>query len=216
MITVVIPCKNENYGLVKTINTIPKNIPIIVADSSTDNTLELLPNSIKITSGGLSAVARNNGAKLVTTPYVLFLDADMDISNIPLNKIINDVIANDYYLVTTKILVNSRNKIFYKLFYFIQKIISLYTPFAVGGFMLFKTEKFNELGGFNINDVFAEDYHLSMKIKPKKFKIYNHPAFTSDRRIKRKGLIYMMRLMWKCFLNRNNDAFYTKDYNYWK
>jgi glycosyltransferase involved in cell wall biosynthesis len=47
MFTIVIPCKNENQGLVKTINTIPKEIPIIVADSSTDNTLELLHGDIK-------------------------------------------------------------------------------------------------------------------------------------------------------------------------
>jgi len=216
MFTIVIPCKNENQGLVKTINTIPKEIPIIVADSSTDNTLELLHGDIKITEGGLPAIARNNGAKEVTSPYILFLDADMDISKVPLNEIIKDVVSNDYHLVTTKILVKGNNRIFYELFYFLQKLISFNTPFAVGGFMLFNRDKFNALGGFNINDKFAEDYHLSMKISPRKFKIYKYPAFTSDRRLKRKGLFYMIGLMWSCFLNRDDDAFYTKDYNYWK
>lgn len=83
----------------------------------------------------------------------------MDISKVPLDEIIKDAVSNNYHLVTTKILVHGKNRIFYELFYFLQKLISFNTPFAVGGFMIFNTDKFNDLGGFNTNDKFAEDYH---------------------------------------------------------
>jgi len=204
------------HSVANTISSIPEKIPVIVADSSTDNTLSLIPPNIKIVNGGLPAVARNNGALKVETEYILFLDADMDISSVPINLILNDMVANGYDLVTTKILVKGKYNILYNLFYYIQKLISRKTPFAPGGFMLFKKDTFDKLNGFNIKDVFAEDYHLSMKIDPKKFKIHQYPAYTLDRRLKNKGVLYMVKLMLKCFINRNNDSFYTKEYNYWK
>ncbi len=215
-ISVVIPCKNEGKNVLKTIQSIPSGVSIILSDSSTDSTLNHIPSHVKITQGGLPSCARNNGAKLVNTPYVLFLDADMDISNVNLEKMISDVIKEDYQLVTTKIRVNTWRNIFYETFYIIQKIISKKTPFAVGGFMLFKLEEFYKLGQFNEEDKFAEDFHLSMKVNPNKFKIYKDVAITSDRRLKNKGVFYILFLMLKCWFNKDNNDFYKKDHNYWK
>lgn len=81
--------------------------------------------------------------------------------------------------------------------------------------MLFKLEEFYKLGQFNEEDKFAEDFHLSMKVNPKKFKIYKYTAITSDRRLKNKGFFWMSFLMLKCWINRNNNDFYKKDHNYW-
>ena len=61
----------------------------------------------------------------------------------------------------------------------------------------------------------TKDFHLSSKIKSKKFKIINKTVYTPSRRLKNKGLFYMGKLMFKCWLNRNNDDFFKKDYNYW-
>ena len=87
-LTIVIPCKNEENYIERTIYSIAlqKNIKgtrIIVADAqSTDKTRELVLNckenlkdhlSIELIEGGPVAVARNNGAKLVKTKYTLFL-----------------------------------------------------------------------------------------------------------------------------------------------
>ena len=89
-LTIVIPCKNENKGIINVLKLIIKqtDCKIIIADSSDDEGSVLLlqkytsiyPN-IQLIKGGLPSVARNNGAKLVTTPYVLFLDADIYIFN---------------------------------------------------------------------------------------------------------------------------------------
>jgi glycosyltransferase involved in cell wall biosynthesis len=225
-LTIVIPCKNEGIGLASTLVKVlayQDDCNIIVADSSDDNTLvyldtinSLTNKSIKVVKGGLPAIARNNGFKEVTTPYVLFLDADIDISKISLTSILKTIIDKDIKLSTCRISTHGlRYMIIYKLFDLVQWIISFKTPFAVGGFMLFNSEYFKELGKFNEEDKFAEDYHLSMKVKPKYFKIFNEYVYTSDRRFKNKGFWYMANLMVKCWLNRNNDNFYKQDYNYW-
>ena len=222
LVTIVIPCRNEGMGLVETIDSIKSlgNFSIVVADSSTDNTLKILKtfhSDVEVISGGLPSVARNNGAKLCKSDYILFIDADMDISSVNLPEMIIEMISKDLYLTTCSITVkNILYKIPYYIFDFVQWLISFKTPFAVGGFMLFKTSEFNRLGGFNEQDKFAEDYHLSMKVEPCKFKKFNYKAVTSDRRFRNKSVWYMVKLMTRCWLNRNNDEFYKKDYNYWK
>jgi len=218
LVTVVIPCKNEGNGLIKTIRSIKFDLEIVVSDSSNDETRELLASefsNIKIVDGGLPSIARNSGSKIVKTPYILFLDADMNISGVNIKEMIEVMIKEDLDLVTCRISTKGRYWFAYKIFDLIQSLVSLKTPFAVGGFMLFKTSKFREFGGFNEEDKFAEDYHLSMKISPSKFKVFSDIAQTSDRRFRNKSVWYMTKLMIRCWINRNNHDFYKKDYNYW-
>lgn len=223
LITIVIPCKNEGDQLIKTVSLIDDRIKIIVADVSTDNTIDLLRDKftnrkIKIVKGGLPAIGRNKGAKLVKTPYVLFLDADvmMEDKNI-LSDCLKAAMEKKLDLITVRFTVNDSliYKFVYLVFDLIQRITSISTPFAVGGFMLFDMRKFNKLGGFDPEDKFAEDYHLSSKVDPKKFSILNSQVVTTSRRFKNKGLFYMLSMMIRCWINRNDDNFYRRDYGYW-
>jgi len=134
-----------------------------------------------------------------------------------ISKCLTVAIGGDYDLVTCKFktLGGTYDWVF-QIFNIIQRIFSRFTPFAVGGFMLFKTETFNNLKGFNEEDKIAEDYHLSSKIKPNRFKITNDFVYTSSRRFNKKGIWYMIKLAWKSWLNRNNDEFFKQDFNYWK
>lgn len=219
LLTVVIPCKNEGIGLVETILSIKFPAKIIVADCSTDDTREILRSSIKevqIIQGGLPSVGRNAGAKLSKTKYTLFIDADMDISEIDLESLLKKMETGNLDLLTCQVSTRSSYKWVYRCFSFVQKIISPFTPFAVGGFMLIRTEKFISIGGFDERDKFAEDFHLSLKIDPKKFSISNQIAFTSDRRLRNKSVFYMANLMIRCWFNRKNPEFYQKDYGYWQ
>ena len=81
-LTIVIPCKNESKTIDSTLTLLNfqdgiENVEVIVADSSDDGTtyqLEVRNQdkfNLKIIEGGLPAKARNNGARLVKTPYVL-------------------------------------------------------------------------------------------------------------------------------------------------
>ena len=199
---------------------------IFVADDSDDlysfsflyNHMLHSGQAIKIIKGGTPAVGRNKGAAMVTTPYVLFMDADIHLTtpNI-LQQCLDTAIKGDYDLVTCKFKTfESKYNWIYRLFDKFQWISSKSRPFALGGFMLFKTSKFNELGGFNEKDKIAEDYHLSSKIAPNKFKIVDAYVYTPARRFKNKGIFYMAKIFFMGWWNRNNDKWFEKDFDYWK
>jgi glycosyltransferase involved in cell wall biosynthesis len=227
-LTIVIPCKNEGRGIINVLGHLAKqhmDCQIIIADCSTDDTFNTLhnyriksPQFIKIIDGGLPAIARNKGSKLVNTPYVLFLDADIYLlePNV-IKNCLQEIMKYDLDLVTCKFkTLDKRFNWVYRVFDVIQLISSKTKPFAIGGFMLFKIDTFNKLGKFNEEDKIAEDYHLSSKIKPKKFRIVDCYVHTPSRRFDKKGVWYMIKLAWNSWLNRNNDNWFKQDYNYWK
>lgn len=229
LLTIVIPCKNESKIIDTTLSLLNQQnniqgVNVIVSDSSTDNTtveLELRKKDkfiLQIIQGGLPSVARNNGIKYVTTPYVLFLDADMFILDFNLlTETINIMKKEKLHLLTTKVRTTTGEYNYtYKSFDVIQKIIKPITPFCLGGFMLFKTKVFKKLDGFDESIQVAEDYLLSKKVKSNKFKIINKHIFTSPRRFKNKGVMYMIKLMFQSFINRNNKNFFQKHNSYWQ
>ena len=228
LLTIVIPCKNESKTIDSTLSLLNfqdniDNVKVIISDSSTDETtyqLESRTNDkfdLKIIEGGLPAKARNNGARYVKTPYVLFMDSDMYLLDPTLlTTVTRMMLQGDIDLLTTKIrTTNGKYNYVFRTFDFIQKISKFISPFCLGGFMLFKTDTFNKLGGFDEEAKVAEDYLLSKQIKPKRFKIINTTVFTPPRRFDNKGVMYMLKLMIKSFLNRNNKQFFSDD-TYWK
>ncbi len=229
LLTIVIPCKNESSILIETLNCLKdqdniKGTKIIISDSSTDSTINLVKfynqfanMNIEYIQGGYPAIARNNGAKLVTTPYILFLDADIWIFyKNHLNDCLNQIISKNAALLTCNIGTNDKYNIVYSIFFYIQKMLSIFSPIAIGGFMLFNTNDFNNLGGFDERDRFAEDYHLSSKVNRKRFTISNNKVFTTSRRIKKKGMWFMTKMAVLSVINRNKKEFFHSEYDYWK
>lgn len=228
-LTIVIPCKNESKTIDATLTLLNfqdgiENVEVIVADSSDDGTtyqLEVRNRdkfNLKIIEGGLPAKARNNGARLVKTPYVLFIDSDMFLLDPSLlTDATKEMRLCKFDLLTTKVRTTSgKYNYVFRTFDVIQKISKSISPFCLGGFMLFRVDTFNRLGGFDEQVQVSEDYLLSKQIKPKKFKILNRTIFTLPRRFDNKGILYMMKLMIKSFFNRNNKEFFSNDNTYWK
>lgn len=81
--------------------------------------------------------------------------------------------------------------------------------------MLFNTNDYFRLGGFNPKDKFAEDYNLSKKVKSNKFILSKNTIYTLSRRFEKKGVWYMLKLMFLSFINRNNQSFFEKTHSYW-
>ena len=226
-LTVVIPTKNESELIDITLGHLNKqhNIngtKVIICDCSDDNTLEIVNSKkyknldIVVTDGGLPSVARNNGAKLCDTPYVLFLDADIFLVNInTINDTLNLIKNNNLYLVTTKFRVRGLYSFIFPIFEFFRDLTVYKAPCAIGGFMLFDILEFNRVGGFINEDKFAEDFHLSMKIDPFRFHVSPHKIYTTDRRFKKKGLFYMLKMSYLSYANKTNPEFFKNDHNYW-
>jgi len=231
-VTIVIPCKNEKDIIQKTLDLLNYQsdiwgIKVVVCDFSDDGITKfdiierLETNSDKfdlhLMDGGLPAVARNNGFKLVETPYVLFIDSDVFLLD---PKIIKRAFLRIHRqkldLVTTKFRSdNGKYNYVYRLFDLLQTISKWSTPFCLGGFMMIRSETFKTLGGFDEEIKVAEDYHFSKQVTPSKFGRIDNIVFTPPRRFENKGLLYMIKLFLGSFFNHKNKSYFTDDKNYW-
>ena len=231
LVTIVIPCKNEELyigGLLRDlyIQHYLRDTRIIVADAnSTDNTLHEIDYwkkwlNIEVIQGGSVSKGRNNGAQIVTTPYVLFLDADVRFFD---DREITDALTlleeKQLDLVTlspSNYGTDIRATILYSLFGLFNKIFSKFTPFAIGAFFLTRKSKFDELGGFPDKYHTSEDFILSKQYDKAKFKIGSGYFGQDERRFKKMGYFGMIKYMIVNFFNRNNLQHFEKTtVKYW-
>jgi len=220
-ITIVVPCKNEENYIHYLLDSLrQQNIGdtrVIIADCSTDNTREVIGVAkgnlnVEIIDGGPVSVAKNNGARLVTTPYILFIDADVRFfKNTVISDAVNKIESLNLDLVGLNIRCydkDPRAMIGFKLFNVTNNILKHFSPFAVGAFMLTRRDKFIEYGGFPENFSTSEDYFLSRKYSPKKFRIIKHYFGQDSRRFKKMGYFGMASYLVKNFINRNNKQYW--------
>ena len=220
-ITIVVPCKNEENYIHHLLDALRLqdigNTKIIIADCSTDNTRQVIKDhssflNIEIIDGGPVSIAKNNGARLVTTPYVLFIDADVRFfKDTVIKDAVNKIESNNLDLIGLNIKCydnDIRAIIGFTIFNVINHILKYFSPFAIGAFMLTRRDRFEEYGGFPEKTVTSEDYFLSRMYSPKKFKIVNHYFGQDSRRFKKMGYFGMATYLIKNFINRNNKAYW--------
>jgi glycosyltransferase involved in cell wall biosynthesis len=220
-ITIVVPCKNEENYIHHLLDSLrAQNIGttrIIIADCSTDNTRQVIQDNsselnVEIIDGGPVSVAKNNGARLVTTPYILFIDADVRFfKNTVIQDTVDKIQSKNLDLVGLNIKCYDRDMraiVGFTLFNTINHTLKFFSPFAVGAFMLTRKDKFDEFGGFPEQFATSEDYFLSRKYSPRKFKIVRHHFGQDSRRFKKMGYLGMGKYLIKNFINRNNKKYW--------
>lgn len=221
VLTIVIPCRNEEQYISHLLTCLKKqnlgNTRIIIADKSTDNTRIVIAQNrenlnVEIIEGGPVSIAKNNGARLAKTKYILFIDSDVRFfSDTVIQDCISEIENRDLHLIGLNIKCyddNIRTQISFSLFNVINNIMKFKVPFAVGAFMLTRRDKFEEYGGFAQKYQTSEDFFLSKKYSPKKFRLNRHYFGQDSRRFVRMGYFGMSWYLIKNFLNRNNE-------NYW-
>ena len=229
-LTIVIPSKNEGRTLYDCIYNISRQnhisgVKVIIADvSDTYNSLFFIRDlqrdfkyslNIEIIKGGYPSQGRLNGSILVTTPYMLFLDSDIFLTN---QDTLVECMKYEKDLLTVPFITDYPYRWVFRVFDMFQSLsLLLGTPFAVGGFQLWNTETYWKIGGYNPEELFAEDYSISQKIEPKNFKVVKiKGTYTSSRRFKNKGVLWMFYIMVKSFFNRKNPEFFKKSHGYWE
>ena len=217
-VTIVVPCKNEESYIYYLLDSLKKQkgmegIRILIADCSTDNTRRVIENhkewlNVKIIKGGPVSVARNNGSYLAITPYILFIDADVRFfSNTVIYDTLKQMKEEDLHLIGLNIKCydsDLRAQLSFSIFNVLNKILSKWIPFAVGAYLLTRKDKFYEHGKFPCKYPTSEDFHLSRKYDPKKFKIAKHYFGQDSRRFKKMGYLGMSIYLIKNFLFRDN------------
>jgi len=232
-LTIVIPCKNEEDYIHHLIDALSwqfgmKHVKIIIADASTDNTRKVIASSkkrtkldIDVVDGGPVSIAKNNGAEKVTTPYVCFIDADVRFwSDHVVCDSLKKIIDHDLDLIGLRMKCyddDIRAQYAFTIFNLVNRVLSKWQPFAVGAFMMMRTDKFRELGGFPCKYPTSEDFFLSRQIDPKKFMLLNHYCGQDSRRFKKMGYFGMATYLIRNFFNRNNDEYWSKmdEEKYW-
>ena len=222
-ITIVVPCKNEENYIHHLLDSLRSqnigNTRIIIADCSTDNTRQVIKDNsgslnVEVIEGGPVSFAKNNGAYLTKTPYILFIDADVRFfKDTVIQDAVYEIESNDLDLVGLNIKSydnDIRATIGFTIFNVINHILKYFSPFAIGAFMLTRRDRFEELGGFPEKTVTSEDYFLSRMYDPKKFKIVNHHFGQDSRRFKKMGYFGMATYLIKNFINRNNKAYWDR------
>ena len=232
-LTIVIPAKNEETMLPKLLASLCRQdyagmaqTRVLVADAgSTDGTVEAALQfrdrlALEVIPGGLPAVGRNAGARLATTRYVLFLDADVELPEPTLlRRALWTMRRRELHLVTTNI--GCRHGGFFDdLLYagnnLMQYVGRYLKPFATGMFMLFDREVFWRLGGFHEQALFAEDYLLSKGVATKRFRIVKGKVLTTNRRFRKLGHMRMVLMFFQTALHSWDDAYFLRDRGYWE
>jgi glycosyltransferase involved in cell wall biosynthesis len=229
-ITIVVPCKNEELYIHHLLESLRLqyigDTRIIIADCSTDSTRQVIKDNsqslnVEIIDGGPVSIAKNRGAQLATTPYILFIDADVRFfkDNV-IRDAVKEIESKNLDLVGLNIKCydqDIRAKVGFTAFNLINHTLKYFSPFAVGAFMLTRRDRFEEFGGFPENFATSEDYFLSRKYSPKKFKIVRHHFGQDSRRFKKMGYLGMGQYLIKNFINRNNKAYWDSLDNskYW-
>jgi len=204
LLSIIIPTKNEEKRLPRLLESIKKQIfsdyEIIVADNeSTDKTLEIAKKYMcRITEGGIPSKARNNGAKLARGEYLLFLDADVVLTE-------PNFIANSLYEFRKKKLAGAsplsrptvpqkRYLVFFWLWDKWNIITQHFYPHAAGYCILTTKKNHDAINGFDETIYFGEDSNYSERMsKLGKFGILRTVRIcASPRRFQEKGF-------WKTF-----------------
>ena len=229
-ITIVVPCKNEENYISHLLMHLRRqsigDTKIIIADCSTDRTREVIQImkgelNIDVIEGGPVSLAKNNGARLVTTPYILFIDADVRFfKDTVIQDAVNTMESKNLDLIGLKIKCydkDPRAKLGFVIFNTINHALKFFSPFAVGAFMLTRRDRFEEFGGFPEKFSTSEDFFLSRMYSPRKFRIIPHHFGQDSRRFKKMGYMGMATYLVKNFVNRNNQAYWDSLDNskYW-
>ena len=198
---------------------------VLVADAnSTDATREIVMGfrdrlNVSVIRGGMPSVGRNQGAAQADTPYLLFLDADIELADKSLvRRCLERAQRDQLHCVTTNIVCRDGNwidQLFYGANNTFQYLSYLHRPFATGMFMMFDRKKFWELGGFHEQIMYAEDYRLSQQVARKRFAVVRGGVYTTNRRFKKMGHLRVGWLFLRIAANYWNEKYFLRDHKYW-
>jgi glycosyltransferase involved in cell wall biosynthesis len=200
MLSIIIPTLNEEKFLPLLLKTIEKqefkDYELIVADNnSKDKTREIARKfGCRITSGGLPAKGRNQGAKTAKGDLFLFIDADMVMSDGFLKKSVAEFKKRKLAIASYALVPQTKNALVKNAFnVFYNWPITLSQKFSPWGAMAIMVRKdvFEKVGGFDEDIRLAEDHHfVKMAAKHGKFGIISSvKAFMTLRRFEKDGYL---------------------------
>ncbi|MEL7158955.1 MAG: glycosyltransferase [Actinomycetota bacterium] len=170
-LTVVLPTRNEAANIGTFLASLPEELRLIVIDSSTDDTprriAELRPSHTTVILADANIPeARQLGADLTVTPWILFTDADVVLDHDYL-----DALGRLPLSVDTGGIVGAKDTVgghegYHRWFRRGQRLLDwIGIPAATGSNMMVRSAVLREVGGFDPVLSVNEDTELMFRIK---------------------------------------------------
>jgi len=226
-VSVIVPTRNEAHNIARFLNSIPRDVPLIVVDASDDETpaiiARLRPEAHVIRQPSTVTEARQIGAARARTRWLLFTDADVSF-------------AEDYFdhlarLQPTPALglifgpKDSRDayRAYHRWFELGQRFFALLgIPAATGSNLLIRRDAFERVGGFDLSLTCNEDSEIAWRVRRAGYAMRFIPAlrvFSHDHRRLRRGVWRkVMHSSVRCtllYLNAMPRAWRARDWGYW-
>jgi uncharacterized protein (TIGR00661 family) len=198
-LSIIIPTYNEEEYLPNLLESIKRqdftDYEVIIADAhSTDQTREIAQSyGARIVDGGLPSVGRNRGAEVAQGKFLLFLDADVIMSQGYLESALLEFVESSVGIAITQIEPLSDktfDRVSHDFANFFMRNVESIKPHGAGCYGMITWKKLHELvGGFDEHLDFGEDTDYIEKIAHlTSFKVLRTPRlFVSTRRVEMEG-----------------------------
>jgi hypothetical protein len=199
-ITVVIPALNEATRLPKLLDSLRRQSrrpdAVIVADAgSSDSTREVaVAHGAMVVDGGMPGVGRNAGARVATTDLLLFLDADVALTDHAISMMVAEFEKRDLAVAGAPIRPIERDPRFVfacEVVNFYLEMMQYVAPHAPGCCILVTRAVHEVIGGFDETLQLAEDHdYVERASAVGKFRILRRAHVrVSMRRLTKEGLV---------------------------
>lgn len=227
-LTVIIPTKNEEKNIISFLNSLPPAVKLLVVDSSTDKTRELVnihrsQNSTVIFKECNIPKARQIGAEHSSTEWILYSDADMIFDSIYFQNLEKINIPNNTGAIMGAKLSRDKFRWYYRAYSFSIKLMSyLSIPIGSGSNMILRKSALENIGGFDLSLSHSEDNDILWRIRKEGYKVISRDqlrVYEMDHRRLEKGVF-------KKFIHGSLRAFFLitginrknvqkSDWGYW-
>jgi GT2 family glycosyltransferase len=226
-VSVIVPTRNEVHNILPFLRSIPAPIPLVVVDSSDDETPDLVQthrpeNTLLLRRPVRISEARQVGAEAAQTGWFLFTDADISF-------------APDYFdglpgLLTydlvygPKLSADGGYRRYYRWFSRGQGLAHrLGIPAASGSNLLIRREAFFASGGFDLELTCNEDTEIVWRVRragysvhfAPELKVYARDHRRLDRGVVRKTVHSLTRSL-LLYFNLMPSRWRGQDWGYWR
>ncbi|MDR2830098.1 MAG: glycosyltransferase [Methanobrevibacter sp.] len=212
-VSIIIPTFNEEEHLPKLLKSIKSqkfnDYEIIIADADSNDSTIAIANlyGCKIVKGGLPGIGRNRGAEIAKGKKLLFLDADLELTENYLENVINEFKTKDVDIGIT--LMNPlsekiRDKLLHEIANWFMVAFEKIKPHGAGCYgIITKKELHDTYGGFDETLNFGEDTDYIERIgKDNVFKVLKSAKIcVSTRRLEEEGLYKLTKQYTKSTIN---------------